>query len=78
MTKQERINRYREDIDKNWDAYKYNLNAYPEITLKGEFKCKGCRYEVYPYYDDITDFTDEEIFANFYIGDIIEIEEENN
>lgn len=34
-------------------------------------KKEGCRYYLYPTYMDITDyFTGEEIFHNFYLGDI--------
>lgn len=64
-------------IIKNYHKTMYN-NGYELNKRMGylDFKKEeNCRYYLFPTYIDITDyFTDEEIVNNFYIGDLWEID----
>lgn len=75
MTKEKIINNYKKGLmNPKMDMASYNRGMYPSIK-KSEIKTEGCRYYLYPVYVDITDmFTSEEIYNNFYIGDLMELD----
>ena len=59
----------------------YNLNKsmdYTDLTILRESLANGNTFKVYPEYNDITEtlkeMTDEEILTNYYIGDLLEFE----
>jgi hypothetical protein len=59
----------------------YNLNksmGYTDLTILRESLANGNTFKVYPKYNDITEtlkeMTDEEILTNYYIGDLLEFE----
>lgn len=71
MDKKQFIKNYKENVRK--DAKSLNLAYYGEF-YGNEFDREDFDYLLYPNYICINEFTDEEIWENFYYGDIMEID----